>query len=281
VIAIIAILAAILFPVFAQAKAAAKQTADLSNIKQASLACLMYANDYDDTLASLDNNGACLYSDNPCAMPDWGDATNDNRDRNARPMFLNVVQPYAKSDDIMYSPAPGKTDWKAAVAAGLGIIWGGAYDKSREDVYYGICGMYAVNINLVRWHPPTGNQSGQIGTYSWKLSAINRPAEVMMLANSVWDDDKSIDLAVGNTGVWPQNRANGNRCADGTQEGWTWYLHRNKGGQRGNRARRENGIANVGFSDGHSRNARYPILEACNYDANVNLWYHTYWDPRY
>ena len=47
-IAIIAILAAILFPVFAQAKAAAKKTVCLSNNKQLGLAALMYANDYDD-----------------------------------------------------------------------------------------------------------------------------------------------------------------------------------------------------------------------------------------
>src|ERR1700733_8740150 len=49
VIAIIAILAAILFPVFAQAKQAAKKTVDLSNTKEMGLAFMMYANDYDDT----------------------------------------------------------------------------------------------------------------------------------------------------------------------------------------------------------------------------------------
>ncbi|MBN9504271.1 MAG: prepilin-type N-terminal cleavage/methylation domain-containing protein [Armatimonadetes bacterium] len=48
VIAIIAILAAILFPVFAQAKAAAKKTACLSNTKQISVGAIMYAADYDD-----------------------------------------------------------------------------------------------------------------------------------------------------------------------------------------------------------------------------------------
>jgi prepilin-type N-terminal cleavage/methylation domain-containing protein len=48
VIAIIAILAAILFPVFAQAKAAAKKTAAISNCKQISLGSIMYSNDYDD-----------------------------------------------------------------------------------------------------------------------------------------------------------------------------------------------------------------------------------------
>ena len=46
-IAIIAILAAILFPVFAQAKEAAKKTQCLSNNSQIGLAFAMYANDYD------------------------------------------------------------------------------------------------------------------------------------------------------------------------------------------------------------------------------------------
>ncbi|HWD39541.1 MAG TPA: prepilin-type N-terminal cleavage/methylation domain-containing protein, partial [Fimbriimonas sp.] len=50
VIAIIAILAAILFPVFAQAKAAAKKTSCLSNVKQLGLAVFMYGNDSDDTM---------------------------------------------------------------------------------------------------------------------------------------------------------------------------------------------------------------------------------------
>ncbi|MBS1707909.1 MAG: prepilin-type N-terminal cleavage/methylation domain-containing protein [Armatimonadetes bacterium] len=49
VIAIIAILAAILFPVFAQAKVAAKKTQSLSNTKQLGLAVMQYQNDYDDT----------------------------------------------------------------------------------------------------------------------------------------------------------------------------------------------------------------------------------------
>jgi prepilin-type N-terminal cleavage/methylation domain-containing protein len=48
VIAIIAILAAILFPVFAQAKAAAKHTQSLSNTKQMTLGVLQYLNDSDD-----------------------------------------------------------------------------------------------------------------------------------------------------------------------------------------------------------------------------------------
>jgi prepilin-type N-terminal cleavage/methylation domain-containing protein/prepilin-type processing-associated H-X9-DG protein len=60
VIAIIAILAAILFPVFAQAKEAAKKTSCLSNLKQIGLGTLMYTNDSDDmyTQSEYGGNGA-------------------------------------------------------------------------------------------------------------------------------------------------------------------------------------------------------------------------------
>ncbi len=63
VIAIIAILAAILFPVFAQAREKARQIACVSNMQQISLAFLMYTQDYDETYMSpyyyayVDSNG--------------------------------------------------------------------------------------------------------------------------------------------------------------------------------------------------------------------------------
>ncbi|WP_309690878.1 DUF1559 domain-containing protein [Armatimonas sp.] len=49
VIAIIAILAAILFPVFAQARAKARQIACVSNMKQIGVGIMMYSQDYDET----------------------------------------------------------------------------------------------------------------------------------------------------------------------------------------------------------------------------------------
>lgn len=53
VIAIIAILAAILFPVFSQAKEAAKRTSCLNNTKQIGMALQLYLNDNDDTTPSV------------------------------------------------------------------------------------------------------------------------------------------------------------------------------------------------------------------------------------
>jgi len=60
VIAIIAILAAILFPVFAQAKLAAKKTTSLSNQKQIALGIIMYAADADD---HYPRNDGCTLND--------------------------------------------------------------------------------------------------------------------------------------------------------------------------------------------------------------------------
>src|SRR5687767_12703837 len=60
VIAIIAILAAILFPVFAQAREKARQASCLSNMKQIGTATMMYVQDYDETFPGHDwpNAGA-------------------------------------------------------------------------------------------------------------------------------------------------------------------------------------------------------------------------------
>src|SRR5687767_5213957 len=60
VIAIIAILAAILFPVFAQAKVSAKQVVCLSNMRQLGMATQMYLVDHDDVWPA-----ACMYAPLP------------------------------------------------------------------------------------------------------------------------------------------------------------------------------------------------------------------------
>ncbi len=70
VIAIIAILAAILFPVFAQAKSAAKKTASLSNLKQIGTSLQIYVADFDDLFPDSEHGAG-----NPDTDPTmyWGD----------------------------------------------------------------------------------------------------------------------------------------------------------------------------------------------------------------
>ncbi len=64
VIAIIAILAAILFPVFAQAREQARRTICVSNLKQLTNAFLMYAQDYDERFMSQNNADGPDFDDN-------------------------------------------------------------------------------------------------------------------------------------------------------------------------------------------------------------------------
>jgi prepilin-type N-terminal cleavage/methylation domain-containing protein/prepilin-type processing-associated H-X9-DG protein len=86
VIAIIAILAAILFPVFAQAKTAAKKSADLSNMKQIGLASMMYNDSNDDTYAQ-----AYWYK-------------NDTGDVGGYWHWSASFMPYMKSAELFVSP---------------------------------------------------------------------------------------------------------------------------------------------------------------------------------
>ena len=106
VIAIIAILAAILFPVFAQAKVAAKKTQVLSNAKQYGTSINIYLADSDDVLPSAfgqRENGTLMagvqhpYPANALADAIWG---TDFRRQQAGNMVANSVQPYMKSLQI-------------------------------------------------------------------------------------------------------------------------------------------------------------------------------------
>jgi prepilin-type N-terminal cleavage/methylation domain-containing protein len=76
VIAIIAILAAILFPVFAQAREKARAISCLSNLRQIGLATQMYLQDYDETYPS-----------------GWGWVTGDQA-RSSTTMWRVCLQPY-------------------------------------------------------------------------------------------------------------------------------------------------------------------------------------------
>jgi prepilin-type N-terminal cleavage/methylation domain-containing protein/prepilin-type processing-associated H-X9-DG protein len=89
VIAIIAILAAILFPVFAQAREKARQTTCMSNLKQLGAAMMMYASDYDErfvpVLVRTDRQQPSLY------LQSW----------------LHFLEPYTKSLGVYICPSSG------------------------------------------------------------------------------------------------------------------------------------------------------------------------------
>ncbi|MCW5943091.1 MAG: prepilin-type N-terminal cleavage/methylation domain-containing protein [Fimbriimonadaceae bacterium] len=103
VIAIIAILAAILFPVFAQAKEAAKKSVGVAHLKQLNLATLMYSADYDDVYP--------LAYEYPWDGPAGG-----------FPWHLRVF-PYTKSYDILLSPQGAPNPSASNLNNGWDYIW--------------------------------------------------------------------------------------------------------------------------------------------------------------
>ena len=88
VIAIIAILAAILFPVFARAREKARQTSCLSNLKQLALADQMYAQDYDERMASYASHPA---GHNPEGAPTYN--------------YRVMLAPYLANEQIWECPS--------------------------------------------------------------------------------------------------------------------------------------------------------------------------------
>ena len=110
VIAIIAILAAILFPVFAQAKVAAKKTQAISNIKQMGTAANIYMADYDDFMPlafGFREDGSAMFN---VSHPYPANALNDAvwstefRRQQAGVMWANSIQPYTKNLQLTEGP---------------------------------------------------------------------------------------------------------------------------------------------------------------------------------
>ena len=93
VIAIIAILAAILFPIFAQAKSAAKKSQSLSNVKQIGIAWQLYNGDNDDTVMRV------LTLDGVKTKYWWGEWDGTTLDPSS-----GLLYPYTKSSGIQSDP---------------------------------------------------------------------------------------------------------------------------------------------------------------------------------
>lgn len=108
VIAIIAILAAILFPVFAQAKEAAKKTQAISNIKQVATGTMIYAGDYDDLLPSAYSrrSGTAMgyWVGYGGAYPTGWCNNGYYRDDEDNIHWANATEPYRKNPEITTFP---------------------------------------------------------------------------------------------------------------------------------------------------------------------------------
>ena len=115
VIAIIAILAAILFPVFAQAREKARQTSCLSNCKQMGTALQLYVDDYDETVPSAwystknwDTIDHTTYAGYPCSKyttTDWNLGQTGNKKHWT---WADCIFPYVKNLKMYECPSGNK-----------------------------------------------------------------------------------------------------------------------------------------------------------------------------
>jgi prepilin-type N-terminal cleavage/methylation domain-containing protein/prepilin-type processing-associated H-X9-DG protein len=155
VIAIIAVLAAILFPVFSQAREKARATMCLSNEKQMGLAFMQYVQDYDETFP-MDQYDTS----------DPGGAPDDNTLR----FWTDFLYPYIKNGD------------RSKGYDGTPITWGssGVYIcPSYPTPVYGV--VYGANYALM----PDGLVSWTAGTQLTPpatLAALQTPADSVLLA---------------------------------------------------------------------------------------------------
>lgn len=308
VIAIIAILAAILFPVFAQAKDSAKKAACVSDTKQVALAAIMYATDYDDVLPRHDNNGSCLYTGAApgggiCDYPDWGDFRfpvtpgMQSAAGGRQVMYFGAIEPYHKNTQLSICPKLGNTNWQVAFqnAGALGITPpNGGYNRADEAYYYNTMGQMAINLLVIDYGPTAGSTNNRPGAAKGQLGRVARPADtIMFVAESAWDWHFGIETNLGNGSTWPSWPLN-NQCWSYNVEGWTRYPHNGRTApwpeydpNRATSNPNMQGTAVFSFCDGHSKAMKFTQAERCDPTPAGTFWLrgvngqiqHAYWYP--
>lgn len=230
VIAIIAILAAILFPVFAQAREKARQTSCLSNVKQMGLSHLMYMQDYDER-----------------AVTSWSFGFPGD--------FNFYVQPYMKNTKILFCPSnPTTASGIATACNNPNLAPGGIDNPFREQNMWG----YGYNTGC-DWNNGTGmterwtaaplpggthqvTVNGQTFTANLRteplvgkpLAAVAAPASCILLGDTA-------DTTVAGLGRGDLNLNKNGGCDNARKANWP----------------RHNGGNNVVYVDGHAKWYRY------------------------
>jgi prepilin-type N-terminal cleavage/methylation domain-containing protein/prepilin-type processing-associated H-X9-DG protein len=235
VIAIIAILAAILFPVFAQAREKARAATCTSNLKQLAMALIMYSGDYDETL------------------PQWhwdvsynagsGKPTND-----ATTIWWNAIFPYVKSAGVYHDP---DDIYNFTTCQDGHWGWFNQCDPNNPATY-------PLNMN-----PAFANISISYGmqeptTYDHpKIAAMSRPAETLLVSD--------MDTSLSGWECWncanpdnlndPNNRDRLRRVAyvDGFNQAFLWTDPAWAGpfDPSWSNYARHTGGQNIGYADGH------------------------------
>ncbi|GBC96096.1 hypothetical protein HRbin16_01897 [bacterium HR16] len=248
VIAIIAILAAILFPVFAQAREKARMTGCLSNTKQIGLAHNMYIQDYDETFVW-----------NPWPGGPGGAPWCGNPDQPTL-IWTGALMPYIKNKGLFQCPSIGAGTTESACPwcplAGNCRYYTANYVEANGQLP-DYCITYGFNEYII------GNQCSPR-----TLAAIGSPASVAIFADAIammWASFYGITVN-GEGPFW---------CVSDPTSGWLYGrpVHHVTGP-----AARPVGAINFTFADGHAKSDRnfwaddsYPVYCRGGYRGAL-LW---------
>lgn len=226
VIAIIAILAAILFPVFAQAREKAREAQTISNIRQLALGVNMYVQDYDETLPLAGHS--TLLTGTGVGKSEWQEA----------------IQPYIKNDQLFRCP----NDTATNPGAGLTLRQVTISTKTLS------ASSFLMNSNVTQYQT---DSNGNYMRSSKALAAIPAPASLMLLTHgqrSVGGQDPSRFQTPDHNGVMPSlwlcvyTVGGAGENAGGTQH----LFNQCKDSSIANLPHHKAGIA-FAFADGHAK----------------------------
>jgi prepilin-type N-terminal cleavage/methylation domain-containing protein len=162
VIAIIAILAAILFPVFAQAREKARQTSCLSNLKQQGTASYMYTQDYDETFP------LALYIGNtgtgPCGFVSY-----------------HALVPYQKNADVQKCPSDSTPLNVDMTVATVGALLGAVIPACNVPPALHVTS-YQPNYSVMTFPSPPFPPS--LAESAVTLASLDYPADTSLLADA-------------------------------------------------------------------------------------------------
>jgi prepilin-type N-terminal cleavage/methylation domain-containing protein/prepilin-type processing-associated H-X9-DG protein len=239
VIAIIAILAAILFPVFAQAREKARQANCVSNLKQVGLGIMQYVQDYDEAY--------------PC---NWYVALWPSRPGgNQAYKWMDAIYPYVKNEGVFSCPSDGGARRK--------YIYHRSLPGDSENNWGSYC------TNVANWDNGPGTPASSEGNAgaprTTTLATVQRPADTFWAG----DCNGSFQLAWPNIASQPAITGTSPRMLGFTggggiaREGALMERHQQK--------------LNVVFCDGHVKsmglNTLVERVPAGQPTANAYRWF--------
>lgn len=169
VIAIIAILAAILFPVFAQAKVAAKSTAWLSNFRNVSMGTQIYTTDNDDGMPSVNSGGI--------GIAGWGYGRPDY-------IWYEEVYPYIKNWEMTYCPADPFTLNQRHIDP----VTEAPLPSTDQNYWYAVASRSNIGLNYDFMSPWIYNRTTRyIGSAPINQGRVGQPSATIMQVDTVWD----------------------------------------------------------------------------------------------